>query len=185
MNIIEAIKTRRTIYDFLPDRVPDPLLSQILETGIYAPNHKLTEPWRFTVIGRMTQSAIAEIHASAECAALAPEQAAAKKQQLIDKLMAKPTIVVASCVKSEDPQRQIEDLLAVGCAIQNIQLAAWANGVGCQWGTGKITRSPEVIEQLGIADNSIVVGFIYLGYPTDIPQRPRKTALSDTIRWMR
>ena len=98
--------------------------------------------------------------------------------------MSKPTIVVASCVKSEDPQRHQEDLLAVGCAIQNIQLAAWAHGIGCQWGTGKITRGREVLQQIGIPDDFVIVGFLYLGYPNEIPQRPRQTLLTDTIRWI-
>ena len=60
MELLEAIYQRRTIKDFKPGEVPDAVIEEVLATGLWAQNHKLTQPWRFALLGRETRQALAE-----------------------------------------------------------------------------------------------------------------------------
>ena len=71
---------------------------------------------------------------------------------------------------------------AISCAIQNIQLAAWAEGLGMQWSSGKIIELPQTYAVAGIAaERETIVGLLFFGYPASVPAaQPRKplTAVS-------
>ena len=155
MDIFEAIFSRRTIKDFKPDPVPDDVLDRALEAGTWAQNHRMTQPWRFTVLGPETRSALATVES---------------------KILAKPLVVAVSFRRSDDKQQKTEDYAATCCAVQNIQLAAWAQGLGMQWSTGKLTRNPEIYELLDInPDKEKIIGLLYFGYPARVPDpAPRK-----------
>ena len=98
MDLHEAILSRRTIKDFLPKPVPDDLLDRALTAGLWAQNHKLTQPWRFTILGPETRAALADKTGET-------------------KVLSKPAIVAVSCLVSGDEHRQWEDECAVACAI--------------------------------------------------------------------
>src|SRR5437868_5722791 len=130
MEVLEAIHSRRSVYDFLPQPVPPEDLSLILEAGIWAPNHKLTQPWRFRVLGRQTLEALAEFLAADQIAAL-PEVAgddtrAKARDSARAKIVSKPTVVAVSVVSVEGEMRRREDTAATCAAVENILLAAWS-----------------------------------------------------------
>src|SRR5689334_9557404 len=129
MDTLTALRQRRTVHEYLPGPVDLPVLLRLLEFGTLAPNHKLTQPWRFIVIGPQTRQHLAEISAAHAASNARPGSDAASIRQLEEKtrnkLLAKPTIVAVLCHRSEDPLRAKEDQYAVAAAIQNIQLAAW------------------------------------------------------------
>lgn len=162
MNIQEAILTRRSIKDFTPDRVPDEALERALTAGTWAQNHKLTEPWRFIVLGPEAHRAIAAID---------------------PKLATKPAIVAVTYRLSGDAFQQREDYAATCCAIQNIQLAAWADGLGMQWSTGRTSQQPEVHALLGIEPGQEeMVGLLYFGYPARVPNPAPRKPLAEVTR---
>ena len=156
MNLYDLILSRRTIKDFKPDAVPADVIDRALTAGTWAQNHKLTEPWRFIVLGPQAHAALAAIDA---------------------KLATKPAIVAVTCRRSDSAEQQREDYAAVCCAIQNIQLAAWADGVGMQWSTGRTAMSPQTSDLLGInTAEEEMAGLLYFGYPAAVPKaQPRKT----------
>ena len=79
--------------------------------------------------------------------------------------------------------QQAEDLAAVCAAIQNIQLAAWSQGIGSHWNTGRVTRLPETEALLGLSDRGEeLVGFLYLGYPARIPETPERRPIEEFVR---
>ena len=187
MDLFDAILTRRTIKDFRPDPVPDATLERALTAGLWAQNHRLTQPWRFAVLGPDTQRALAEAGAAAQLQALPPTADEVTRARVragaLHKLMSKPQIVVVTCVLNGDVFQRREDYAAVCCAIQNIHLAAWAEGLGMQWSTGKQTQQPQTYDLLGIDPAAEeIAGFLYFGYPALIPPPPPRKALAEVMR---
>ena len=194
MSVMEAIQSRRTIFKFKPDPIPKSILEDLLYAGIWAPNHHLTEPWRFIVIGEAAKLKLSErygeiqvekVTSKPEAAKAATEEMLAEiRERGIQKFMSKPTIVAVSCIKEGNAQRQLEDYASVCCSMVNIQLAGWEQGVGMQWSTGAITTEKDTYELLGIdSENEYIIGFYYMGYPAEIPT-PKRKPLHDVLRWV-
>jgi nitroreductase len=166
--------------------VPDPALEKILAAGIWAPNHHLTEPWRFIVLGPETRERLAARYAEwrmEKAPAEAVERRARIYEESLRKFLAIPTIVVVAALQEGDEQRRREDYAAVCCAIQNVQLAAWAEGVGVKWSTSAVIRDPVAYELLDLAPERFsIIALLYVGYPAEIPTRERKLPLDVAIR---
>ncbi len=187
MDVWEAIKTRRSIVRFRDESVPAGQLLQILEAGIWAPNHHLTEPWRFVVVGPETQAALAERYGELR-AMKVPEDAEARRERVrldsVAKFAGLPNVVAVVVNQEGDAKRLREDYAAACCAIQNIQLAGWAEGVGMKWSTSILISDPVAFELLGVEpDIELIVGFLYIGYPDDVPVRGRKQSAEDVTVW--
>src|SRR5947208_395879 len=108
-----AIRTRRTHKQYGPEPVPDDVVRELVELARWAPNHKLTNPWRFRLLGPRTRARIDE---------LVPEAEALKLRRA-------PTLVLVSAVRSEDPVLAEEDVQATAAAVQTLLLAATARGL--------------------------------------------------------
>lgn len=187
MDVLEAICSRRTIFKFKEGGVPKDVIEKIFEAGIWAPNHHLTEPWRFVVLGEETKETLAQRYSEIQEAKAADgasdEAKTALKDAGYDKFMSKPTIIAVACVQDGDEVQNKEDYAAACCAVQNIQLAAWAEGVGMQWTTGPVTLEENTYKLLGIDfEKEYMVGFLYTGYPEEIPE-PRRKPLAEVMRW--
>jgi nitroreductase len=155
VDLEQAIRTRRTHKAYGPDPVPRETLDELLELARWAPNHNLTNPWRFRVLGPRALERLA--------AAAGPEAA--------PKLARAPTLVAASAVLSGDPLQDEEDLHAVACAVYAVLLGAHARGLASYWRTPEVLRSGAGREALGIGDEERVVGLIHLG-PLREDKRP-------------
>jgi nitroreductase len=187
--ITEAIRSRRTIFHFKPGPVPRDVLEEVLAAGIWAPNHHLTEPWRFTAIGEETKLTLAERYREIQIEKVSgsvdvDEKALARVgEKGFEKFMSKPTVVAVSCIQEGDEQRQREDYAATCCAMYCIQLAAWEKGIGMQWSTGAITQEQGTYDLLGVdSDREYIIGFCYIGYPAQVPT-PKRKPLSEVLRW--
>ena len=187
MDVFEAIFSRRTIEKFQPRPVEPRLLSRILEAGVWAPNHHRTEPWQFIVVGPEKKQILAERSGRAKTSKMAnesPERLARVYEDVVAKFVANPVLVVVTSRQSGDELTRREDYAATCCAMQNIQLAAWAEGLGAKWGTGALTRQPATYELLGLdPEAETIVGFLYMGYPDESPEALRKRPIDDVIRW--
>jgi nitroreductase len=180
MDTLTALRERRTIHEYLPTPVDPAVVLRLLEYGTFAPNHKLTQPWRFILVGPATRERLAEIAGAHAASNAKPGSDAESIRQLEEKtrrkLLAKPTIVAVLCRKSDDVVRWREDQYAVASALQNIQLAAWNEGIGSKWSTGKVIRVPETAELLGFDPSAEeILGLLFLGRPAEVPAlKPRK-----------
>ena len=167
----EVLRGRRTIELFLQTQVPDALIKEAVEAATWAPNHHVTEPWTFHVLGKKT------IH---ECIDLARDIVTVKKDAKAGEFKAKswaekPGWLVVGCRKSEDELTQQEDYAACCAATQNLLLYLWKAGVGSKWTTGSITRDSRFFDIIGVnADEEFVVGLIWFGYPKLTPIQSRK-----------
>ena len=186
MEVNEAIRTRRTIARFLPDPVPQATLERILAAGIWAPNHHLTEPWRFVILGPETQSRLAARYAELRMEKAPPdavERRAHISEESLRKFLSMPTIVAVATLREGDEQSRREDFAATCCAIQNVQLSAWAEGIGVKWSTAAVIRDPLAYELLGFDPSRFdIIALLYIGYPVVIPTRGRKLTADEVIR---
>lgn len=178
MSTQDTILQRRTINSFSANkRPPRELIDNALEAARWAPNHRFTEPWRFYLLGNETAQAVSQLNAEIVRAKSGDEAASAK----LAKWSAVPGWMVVTCVKSDDPLTAQEDYAACACAIQNIQLSLWEQGVGMKWTTGAVTRDPRFYDLLWIdPEQESVVGLLWYGYPAEIPVSRRKP-VSDVL----
>jgi nitroreductase len=180
--VFEAVVSRRTVYEFLPKPLSMEVIQKIVEAGTWAPNHRLTEPWRFVLVGEKTRTKLFE-----KLVELALAKSTVSQESIREstrrKVLGQPVLIAVCCVRSEDPVRQQEDYAAVCAAIQNMQLVAWADGIGSQWITGKLMRLPETTQWLGVKEHDeSVVGFLFLGYPAKIPKAAKRRDIQEVLR---
>ncbi len=153
MDVETAIRTRRTHKAYGAEPVPPAELEELLELARFAPNHHLTEPWRFRVLGPETLERL--------IAAGEPSEAS--------KLRRAPTLVVASARLTGDEHQDREDLLATACAVYAVLLAAHGRGLASYWRTPKLLESPEGRAAVGLPDGEELVALIHLGRPVTSP----------------
>ena len=187
MELSEAIHSRRTIKDFRPGAVPADALDRALSAGLWAQNHKLTQPWCWTILGPQTHGRLAESFADAQTATLPPDTAPADRARLrataLTKIQEKPCVVAVSQQRSLSAVQTREDYGAISCAIQNVQLTAWAEGLGMQWSSGKIIDLPSTYATLSIDETKEeLVGLLFFGYPARVPPAPPRQGLAEVSR---
>ena len=173
----EVLTSRRTIYRYKKERVPDWILERAFEAASNAPCHKNTHPWRFYVMGKKTrESLIPEIEKLAKRKLTETEELASGISKAIEKIISSPVLICVTSARSPlDPFREEEDYAATACAIQNMMLSLWGNGVGSQWSTGAITRSDVAYAEIDLSrEKERIVGFIRVGYPEKIPLITKK-----------
>ncbi|HSN50959.1 MAG TPA: nitroreductase [Woeseiaceae bacterium] len=167
----EVIRGRRTINLYLQTPVPRALLREAIEAATWAPNHHVTEPWHFYLLGQQTVERCLDLCFEIVSAGKSAEAAQFKREQWAQK----PGWLVVTCRRSADELLQREDYAACAAAIQNFMLYLWKAGVGSKWTSGDITRDPRFFDILGIdADRAFVVGLLWFGYPKVTPAQKRK-----------
>jgi nitroreductase len=160
VDVQTAIRTRRTHKQYGPEPVDAATLDELLDLARFAPNHKLTQPWRFRVLGPRALARLKEAGGENEAA----------------KLERAPTLVLATATLTGDPVQDEEDLLATGCAVYAILLGAHARGLASYWRTPAVLREPEGRAAVGLADDEHVVSLIHLGPSVgDPPGKERET----------
>ena len=168
MEVEEAIRTRRTHKAYRAEPVDREQLEVILDLGRWAPNHNLTNPWRFRVIGPQALDRLKE--------AAGPESAS--------KLDRAPTLVVCSCVLTGDQIQDEEDLLATACAAYIVLLAAHGRGLASYWRTPEVLRTPEGRSAVGMPDDEHFVGLLHLGKPVQEQRPPERLPADQVIEFL-
>ncbi|MDR7420587.1 MAG: nitroreductase [Armatimonadota bacterium] len=187
MTVLEAIKTRRSIGKMRPDPVPRETLEQMLEAAVWAPNHRMTEPWRFYVLHSDTaKQRFAEIRRRVRAAGLpdstTPEAQKALERVYQDTVNTPALIVVTSHVAADEAQRE-EDFAATYMAIQTLMLAATELGVGTYLRTGAVMHDQDLRDLLRLEPNRRVLGIVYAGYADGAPQK-RRTPAAERTTWL-
>lgn len=147
MDVETAIRTRRTHKAFGPEPLAREELLEMLDLARWAPNHHLTAPWRFRVVGPETLERLKQ--------AAGPEGAA--------KLERAPTLVVVSCRLEGDPVQDEEDLHATAVAAYIVLLAAHGRGHAGYWRTPALLREEAGREAVGLSEDERFVALLHLG----------------------
>ena len=181
METYEAIMTRRSGAK-TTERAPDrSTIGRLLDAVVAAPNHHLTEPWRFIVLSGDALKEMGDKWAAGE------ERSGRDPEKVRDKPLRAPVIItIVERPKAHLPKVvEVEEHHAIGAAMQNMLLAAHDAGLAAMLRTGEAAHIPEVRDFLGLAENEFVAGFIYVGYPPDDYERkaPRKTSAAELTEW--
>jgi nitroreductase len=186
VTVLEAIKARRSVPKLRPDPVARDTIEKMLDAAVWAPNHKMTEPWRFYVLTGESKRRFAEIRRRLRAATFpnpqAPEAAKALDRVYQDTVATPALIAATSHVAADEVQRE-EDFAATFMAIQNLMLAGVELGVGAYMRTGGILHDPELRTLLSLEDDRRILAVVYVGYPADVPQKRRTPAAERTV-WL-
>jgi nitroreductase len=178
LDVIRAIETRRSIGRVKQAPVPRELIERILESGVHAPNHKITEPWRFHVFSGKGRGELARVRAEiarlqAEAEGESEEMAAGRISRERKKAFRAPVVIAVISEAGRDEVETLENYAACAAAVQNMQLTAHALGLAAMWRTGPIVYHQEMRRFFGLKENDRIVAHVYLGYP-DMGVRPRR-----------
>ena len=168
VDVETAIRTRRTHKAYGPEPLGREEILALLELARWAPNHHLTVPWRFRVVGPATLGRLKE--------AAGPEGAA--------KLDRAPTLVVVSCALDPDPVRNEEDLHATAVASYIVLLGAHARGLAGYWRTPGVLRTAEGRVAVGMPDDERFVGLLHLGNPRQEKEAPERPPVEQTTEFL-
>ncbi len=169
--LIELISGRRTIYQFREGVRPREKLIEAIDLARWAPNHHLTEPWHFYLLGDETVNAVIELNSEIVRESKGDDAATAKERRW----RKMPGWFVMTSSRSDDTIRNQEDYAACCCAIQNLMLTLWNEGVGVKWSTGDIIRDKRFYDLLWVdQEMETVVGLFWYGYAEDVPNMTRK-----------
>jgi nitroreductase len=168
VEVEEAIRTRRTHKAYRSEPVDRGVLEEILALARWAPNHNLTNPWRFRVIGPQALERLKK--------AAGPEAAS--------KLDRAPTLVVCSCALTGDPVQDEEDLHASAVAAYIVLLAGHARGLATYWRTPDVLRTREGQEAVGLPEDERFVGLLHLGPPVQEQRAPERLPADQVIEFL-
>jgi nitroreductase len=164
----QLVRTRRTVKAFAPEPVARETLDELLDLARWAPNHHLTNPWRFRVLGPDALTALK--------AAAGPEAAA--------KLDRAPTLVAASVIGSGgvDPVADEEDFAAGAAAVFIVLLGAHDRGLAGYWRTPGVLHTSAGRAACSIAEGERVLGLIHLGVARGPEKAPPERAPLEEVR---
>ncbi len=168
MDVETAIRSRRTHKAFEPEPVDRSIVQELLELARWAPNHHLTQPWRFRVLGPETFARLV--------AAGGPNEA--------EKLGRAPTLIVASAKLTGDPYQDREDVLATACAAYIVLLAAHARGLASYWRTPKLLESRAGQAAIGLGEDEQFVALIHLGHATGEPKAKEREPVASYTEFL-
>jgi nitroreductase len=168
VDVEQAIRTRRTHKAYGPEPVQRELLDELFELARWAPNHHVTNPWRFRVLGPESLARLKE--------AAGPEAAA--------KLDRAPTLVVASVTATGDPVQDEEDLCAAAVASYIVLLGAHSRGLAGYWRTPEVLRRAEGRAAVGVSEDERVLGLLHLGPPRQEKEAPGRLPPGDFVTYL-
>ena len=171
MDLEQAIRTRRTHKAYRPEPVGRETLDELFELARWAPNHHLTNPWRFRVLG---PRALERLKRAAD----AVEPGSGRK---LDRA---PTLIAVTVEPAGDPVQDREDLLAGGVAAYIVLVAAHARGLAGYWRTPAVLRDPAGRRALGLGDREEFVGLLHLGHPRQEQPTPERAPVAEIVEYL-
>jgi nitroreductase len=183
------IASRRSVFtsQFLPGKtIPDDIIRQLLENANWAPTHKLTEPWRFTVFSGKGLQKLAEFQAGLYKKNAGPKFRQDKYEKLLRTPLECSHVIALGMKRSTDVNiPEMEEIAAVAAAVQNIYLSTAAYGIGGYWSTGGITYEEEAKSFFGLGADDRLMGFFYLGYIQTPSAKGTRKPVEEKITWIR
>ena len=166
--------------------VADEIVLQMLENANWAPTHKLTEPWRFTVFTGKGLKTFAGLQASVYKHAVGP----AFKEEAYQKLLTNPLLashIIAIGMKRHADKNipEMEEMAAVACAVENMYLTATAYGIGCYWTTGGVTYTEAAKPFFDLEPEDTLMGFLYVGAIETPSPEGKRQPITEKTKWIR
>jgi nitroreductase len=185
MDLHEAIRARRSVRQFTERPIGRDEIEQLLDAAVQAPNHRLTQPWRFYVLGPEARRAYAAV-LGARKAKKVEDPAAA--QAIVDKFVAgaavMPAQIAVTMTVAENPEIREEDYAATMMAVQNILLTARALGLATHLKSGAVMQDPRARSAIAVPEDERIVVLIDLGEAAEVPESKPRRAASEVTTWL-
>lgn len=181
VSVYQALYGRRMAWRFKDAPVPKAAVERMLDAAVWAPNHRLTEPWRFFVLDKdspMRQQVAQLAHDFVLQRNNNPARAEEARKTVLDP----PVLIYVFCVPGPNEEVTRENYAAVCCAAHNISLAGVAEGLAVTWETGGVTRHPALKQTLGAAEDWVLAVMLSIGVPAESPES-RRAPVSSFLRW--
>jgi nitroreductase len=181
----DAIRERRSIKRFTDRPVTREEIEALIAAATMAPNHRLTNPWRFYVLGPRAREAYGRALGERKAKKQPdPAKAAELRDTVAAEHRALPAMIAVAVVESTSAEQREEDYAATMMGVQNIMLRALEMGLGTSIKTGGIMSDPAARAAVGVPDGQRIVAIINVGQPADVPLAKDKTAADDLTTWV-
>jgi nitroreductase len=185
MNVTDAIQQRRSIRRFADRRVTRSEIEQLLAAATLAPNHRLTQPWRFHVLGPEARYAYgAALGERKAKKAATPEAGRAMRDTVANEHRALPAMIVVAVVKSDNPEIAEEDYAAAMMGVENLALTAVSMGLGTHLKTGGVMADPAERAAAGVGDEERIVAVVNVGEPNEVPPPKQRNPVESCTSWL-
>ncbi|HEY3960075.1 MAG TPA: nitroreductase family protein [Solirubrobacteraceae bacterium] len=171
MDLEQAVRTRRTHKAFGPEPLDDAALAGLIDLARWAPNHHLTNPWRFRVLGSRTRERLMQL-------------AESKQPGSAVKLRRAPTLVAVTARLTGEPAQDREDLLASAVAAYIVLLGAHAHGFAGYWRSVALLDEHQGRAALGLSTQETPVGLLYLGRPVQEQRVPERAPVAEIVTYL-
>lgn len=185
MNLLDAIASRRSIKSFTNRPVTREEIEQLLSAVTQAPNHRMTEPWRFYVLGPEARRAYGVALGNRK-AKRVEDPAAARDvvEKVADSHEELPAMLAVAITQHENPEIREEDYATAYMGIQNLSLAACAMGLGAHIKTGAIMDDPAARAAVGMPEGERIVAIVNVGEPQSVPEAKPRHAADEFTTWV-
>lgn len=184
MQISDAISTRRSIKRFTSRSVTREEIETLLSAAVAAPNHRLTQPWRFYVLGPDARHAYGLVLGERKARKLEdPDAARAMRDSVAAEHRSLPAMLVVAVADNEVPEIREEDYAAAMMGIQNLSLAALELGLGTHVKTGAVMSDAAARAAAGVKDNERIVAVVNIGEPADVPPAKKREPATAFTTW--
>ena len=181
----DAIRERRSIRRFTDRPVAREEIETILAAAVLAPNHRLTQPWRFYVLGPEARHAYGLALGARKAKKITdPDAAQRTRETVAAEHRALPLMIAVAVVTADDPEIREEDYAATMMAVQNLALAAVELGLGTHLKTGAIMQDPAARAAVGLPDDQRIVAVVNVGTPAEAPPVKAREAATAFTTWV-
>jgi nitroreductase len=185
MTVQEAIRSRVSVKEYAPEPVPPDTIERLLELAVLAPNHRMTEPLEFRVMGERAKRAYGEALGGRKAAKIEePEVARKVLEKVVRRTVSVPSMLAVLVHEDEDPEIREEDYATAFMAIQNLSLAATEEGLGTHIKTGAVLGEPALREALEAGPDQRVAAIVFLGRPAELPEAKGRSPATRRTRWL-
>jgi nitroreductase len=185
MPLSDLLQRRRSIKRFTDRPVTRDEIETLLAAAVLVPNHKLTEPWRFYVLGPEARHGYGLALGERKARKIEdPEAARTMRDRVAAEHRALPAMIAVAVVNTDNAEAREEDYAATMMGIENLALAAVELGLGTAIKTGAVMADPAARAAAGVAENERIVAIVNVGEPAETPGGPKKTPASEYTRWV-
>jgi nitroreductase len=185
MKSSDAIRQRRSIKKFTDRAVTREEVERMLDAAVLAPNHRMTQPWRFYVLGPEARRAYGLALGERKARKVDDPQAAGLvREKIAGEHAALPGMIVVAMVQDENPEIREEDYAAVMMAVLILSLEAAGMGLGTHIKSGAVMEDPAARRAAGVADDERIVAVLNVGEPADVPSPKDRAPAARLTKWL-
>jgi nitroreductase len=185
MTVQEAIRARVSVKEYTSHPVPPETIERLLELALLAPCHRMTDPLEFRVLGEVAKRAYGEALGERKAKKIEkPDVARQVREKVVRRHLEVPAMIAVLVREDENPEIREEDYATAFMAIQNLGLAAVADGLGTHIKTGAVLGEPRLREALEAAPAQRVAAIVFLGEPAALPEPKQRPPAAERTRWL-